>query len=92
MPIVACRFRGFMGEGRRNTVCFNSFDLKKIFFLSHLTAKGVCLGIRQRVSEQSYLSENDLREKTVLIEKNKIIEVCRMTPGQTLCMLTGMRN
>jgi hypothetical protein len=44
------------------------------------------------VSEQSYLSEYDLREKTAHIEKNKIIEVCGMTPGQTLCMLTGMRD
>lgn len=44
------------------------------------------------MSEQSYLSEYDLREKTVHIEKNKIIEVCRKKPGQIFCMLTGRKN
>lgn len=82
-----------MGEARRrNTVCFNSFDLKTFFFSVTSKARGVCLGIRQRGVRTEQLSEYDLREKTVHIEKNKIIEVCRKKPGQIFCMLTGRKN
>lgn len=65
----------------------------KYFFLSHLASKRRLSGDKTKgMSEQSYLSEYGLREKTIHIEKNKIIEVCRKKPGQIFCMLTGRKN